>query len=645
MTQRKQTTHRQIREDAALRLLVEGTVSATGIDFFRALVKNLGDALDTAGAWITELLPEERRLRSLAFWLNGEYVDCYEYDLAGTPCQPVIEDHALAHFPEKVIELFPEDPDLPGLNAVSYMGVPLLDTDGELLGHLAVLDTRPMPDEPRLIEVFKLFAERAAAEYRRLKAEQRAQAREDQLSRLLDGAMDAILVLDDSLAVIRTNPAAERVFSRTEDDLLGRDVRTLLDTRSARLFSQQAQMIEECSEGNRHHWFPQSLGGLRCDGVSFPAEATLSCFTNGGQVFHTLILRNIDERIQAENQIRLLTDEAEYLREVVREAAGSDDIIGDSRPMRRLFEAMEKVAVTDTTVLILGETGTGKELIARRIHHSSPRRLEALVRVNCAAIPGALMESEFFGHEKGAFTGATSRREGRFSIANGGSILLDEVGELPLDLQAKLLRVLQDGEFEPLGSSTTYTVDVRVIAATNRDLQRMVTEGAFREDLFYRLNVFPLELPPLRERAGDIGRLAQVFADRFSLRMGRHLDPIQTDDLLRIQSYPWPGNVRELQNVIERAIILAPGSRIDLARALPQTAHPDRPGAAGPSSTRPSAILTRDELLTHERDNILRALDACGWKVAGDNGAARLLDIPASTLASRMKTLKIVKPR
>ncbi len=183
MTQEHSTTRRQIREDAALRLVVKGTASTTGVEFFRALVRNLCAALDTAGAWITELEPEGRRLRSLAFWLNGEYVEHYEYDLAGTPCQPVIDNLALAHFPEKVIELFPEDPDLPGLNAVSYMGVPLLDTDGELLGHLAVLDTRPMPDEPRLIEVFELFAERAAAEYRRLKAEQRAQAREDQLFR------------------------------------------------------------------------------------------------------------------------------------------------------------------------------------------------------------------------------------------------------------------------------------------------------------------------------------------------------------------------------------------------------------------------------------------------------------------------------
>ena len=236
-----------------------------------------------------------------------------------------------------------------------------------------------------------------------------------------------------------------------------------------------------------------------------------------------------------------------------------DRVVGDSPAMQRLFDAMDRVATTDATVLILGETGTGKELIARRIHQLSRRKPLPLVRVNCAAIPSALMESEFFGHERGAFTGATNRREGRFAMADGGSILLDEVGELPLDLQAKLLRVLQEGEFERVGSTTTHKVDVRVIAATNRGLQKMVGDGTFREDLFYRLNVFPLTVPPLRERGGDITLLARVFAERFGMLMGRHIDPIAPDDLRRLETYPWPGNVRELQNVVERAIILSTG--------------------------------------------------------------------------------------
>lgn len=637
---------RRLRPADALRLVVEGTVSTTGVEFFRALVKNLCLALDTAGAWITELVPERQRLRSLAFWVNGEYVEHYEYDIAGTPCQPVIEKQSLAHFPDRIIELFPADPDLPGLNAVSYMGVPLLDVDGTLLGHLAVLDTRPMPREPQLLDIFELFAERAVAEYRRLRATQRAAAREEQLSLLLDSAMDAILVLDSELSITRANPAAERVFGWSADELSGRDMRTLLDAEGSRALATQAAERSSCDEGDRTHWFAGDLGAVRRDGTSFPAEATLSCFTSGDQVFHTIILRNIDERRKSEAQIRLLSDEAEYLREVVRDATGEvDRMVGDSPAMRRLFDGMDRVAATDATVLVLGETGTGKELIARRIHQLSRRADRPLVRVNCAAIPGALMESEFFGHERGAFTGATTRREGRFAMADGGSILLDEVGELPLDLQAKLLRVLQEGEFERVGSTTTQKVDVRVIAATNRDLERMVADGNFREDLFYRLNVFPLTVPPLRERSGDIALLAQVFADRFGRLMGRSVDPIAADDLRRLEAYPWPGNVRELQNVVERAIILSTGSKIEIARALPAAARNVDPAVTEQGSTLPPAILNRAEMLALERDNILRALDASNWKISGERGAARLLDLPASTLTSRMKALEIVKPR
>jgi transcriptional regulator with GAF, ATPase, and Fis domain len=262
--------------------------------------------------------------------------------------------------------------------------------------------------------------------------------------------------------------------------------------------------------------------------------------------------------------------------------------------------------------------------------------------VNCAAIPGTLMESEFFGHERGAFTGATAKREGRFALADGGTIFLDEVGELPLDLQAKLLRVLQEGEFEPLGSPRTRKVDVRVIAATNRDLEAMVAEGKFREDLFYRLNVFPLRVPPLRERGTDVALLARSFAERFARRMGRRLDPLHPDDLRRLQDYAWPGNVRELQNVIERAIILSSGSRLDLCRAMPGGAAPTPPPEAE-VATSGARILTAGELESIERANIERALAACGGKISGEGGAAQRLGLAPSTLSSRLKALGIAK--
>jgi transcriptional regulator with GAF, ATPase, and Fis domain len=305
---------------------------------------------------------------------------------------------------------------------------------------------------------------------------------------------------------------------------------------------------------------------------------------------------------------------------------------------------LRQVAPTDTTVLILGETGTGKELFARAIHAASGRRDKPLVKVNCAAIPAALIESEFFGHERGAFTGATSKREGRFTLADGGTLFLDEIGELPLELQGKLLRVLQEGEFEPVGSSRTRKVDVRIVAATNRDLARSISEGKFREDLYYRLSVFPITLPPLRERGDDIVLLAEEFARQFATRMGRRIEPTSATLAARLKAYSWPGNVRELQNVIERAVITAKDGQLNLDRALPATlgAPVETATAASAAASKDDGgILTVDDLARLERENIIRALERADWQVSGDSGAARLVGMAPSTLASRMKALGI----
>jgi len=291
-------------------------------------------------------------------------------------------------------------------------------------------------------------------------------------------------------------------------------------------------------------------------------------------------------------------------------------------------------------VLILGETGTGKELIARAIHRASQRSQKQLIKVNCAAIPATLIESEFFGHEQGAFTGATKRRDGRFTLAHGGTIFLDEVGELPLDLQSKLLRVLQEGEFEPVGSSQTRKVDVRVIAATNRDVDKSVREGKFREDLYYRLNVFPILLPALRQRRADIGILATSFAQKYAQRMGRALEPLSEDCLRRLEAYSWPGNVRELQNIIERAVITSRDGRLNLDRALPESVN----AIAAALSTGENVnhrIRTAKELEELERQNIIAALESSDWKISGVNGAAQLLGMRPTTLSSRMKALGI----
>jgi transcriptional regulator with GAF, ATPase, and Fis domain len=309
-----------------------------------------------------------------------------------------------------------------------------------------------------------------------------------------------------------------------------------------------------------------------------------------------------------------------------------------------VLQSVAQVAPTDTTVLVLGETGTGKELVARAIHAASGRRGRPLINVNCAALPATLIESELFGHEVGAFTGAIKRRQGRFALADGGTIFLDEVGELPLELQAKLLRVLQEGEIEPLGGSAVRRVDVRVIAATNRNLEQAVHERQFREDLYYRLNVFPIRLPSLRERGDDVVLLAAAFAQRFAERTGRTIAALSEACMQRLRSYSWPGNIRELQNVMERAVITASNGRIDLDRVFPEAvartiAEPAPADEAG------SRIRTAIELQSLERDNIIRALERCDWRVAGDGGAASLLGLRPSTLASRMKSLGISRPQ
>ena len=629
-------------DESTLRLVVEGTVSETGTDFFRALVRNLAAALGTAGAWVTEYFPKEQKLRALAMWLKGEYVDRYEYLLDGTPCAPVVENRALVHIPDKIIELYPSDNDLEPMGAVSYMGIPLLDTDGSVMGHLSVLDTKPMAKDPRAISLFEIFAARATAEQRRLKAEREIRSREEQLATMLETAMDAILVLDRELKAVRVNLAAQRVFGCTAEDLIAESIHDFLVKESAARVETFARELETRPKGQQQLWVPQDFVARRWDHSVFPAEATLSRFENRGQIFFTLILRNTDERVEAERQIQLLTQDVEYLREAMRELPGHDDLLGRSDCMQAVFTAIKQVAKTDTTVLIAGETGTGKELVARSIHRASDRADKPMIVVNCAAVPANLIESEFFGHERGAFTGAATRREGRFSLANGGTIFLDEIGELPLELQPKLLRVIQEGEYEPLGSTKTVKVDVRLVTATNRDLKQMTAQGRFREDLYFRLNVFPIRIPALRERGRDVEQLAIAFAQRFARRMGKHVGPLTDDQLKRLRGYDWPGNVRELQNVIERAIILTASGELQLDRAMsgftPAVSGPSPASAPDADSDR---ILTARELEEVERANIVRALESCRWRISGENGAARLLGIPPSTLSSRMKTLKV----
>jgi formate hydrogenlyase transcriptional activator len=330
-----------------------------------------------------------------------------------------------------------------------------------------------------------------------------------------------------------------------------------------------------------------------------------------------------------------LAKENAYLEEEVRTEHNFGEIIGESAALRRVLHGVETVAGTDSTVLIRGETGTGKELIARAVHDLSPRHGRTFVKLNCAAIPTGLLESELFGHEKGAFTGAMIQKAGRFELAHRGTLFLDEVGDIPPELQPKLLRVLQEQEFERLGGTRTIKVDVRLVAATNRDLARMVADSCFRADLYYRLNVFPLVLPPLRERRDDIPRLVRHFTQHFARRMGRRIKTIPSAVIDALVGYSWPGNIRELQNVIERAVILSPGPALQVPLGDLQLVAP-------PASVPTAAAVTLAEA---EREHILGALRETGWVVAGPKGAAARLGMKRSTLQKKMKKLGISPPQ
>jgi len=613
-----------------LQAIAAGTASEIGAPFFDRLARHLAQGLGTRCAWVTEWLPDERRLRALSFWDRDHYVTGFEYDVAGTPCGAVVEGGRFVHVPDRVIQLYPSDPDLPPLDAVSYMGIALFDSDGTLLGHLAVLHDAPMGEDPRARAVFEIFAGRAAAELRRLRRDAALREREEKLSRLVDGAMDAIVELDDALAIGGLNRAAERLLQAGAAEWLGRPVASLLGDADHRELGRLTRELAAPDAERSSLWIPDRFEVRRADGKTVSVEGTLSRYEAGGRRFFALIVRNLEERL-----------EADALRAELASLRGFGEIVGESLALRGLLRDVERVAASPTTVLITGETGTGKELVARAVHERSPRAERPLVTVNCAAIPENLQESELFGHERGAFTGATSRRAGRFQRADGGTLFLDEVGELPLDLQAKLLRVLQEGEVEPVGGQRSVRVDVRVIAATHRDLSAMVKAGRFREDLFYRLNVFPLRVPPLRERGGDVVRLAEHFARSFAESLGRTVAPLGESERARLSSYDWPGNVRELQNVIERALLTSvDGRHLNLDRALPEPASVAAPAPAEPSPE-PDRILTDAELRDRERANLVRALAASGGKVSGPGGAAQRLGLRPSTLSSRMKALGV----
>lgn len=494
------------RKEKLLRSVSKATATEIGQDYFKSLVQNIADALGIKLVLVTECTDlSKTKLRTLAFIKGDELSENIEYETNGTPCRLIMNSGSPFYQSKDVHKDFQNEAGIEG-----YLGIPIRSSGGEIVGHIAMLDEKPLNITAEEQEILKLFAERAGGEIERKVANEK-----------LIGALEEVELLKD--------------------------------------------------------------------------------------------------RLEAENT---------YLQDEIKLEHNFDEIITQSGRFKKILNELEQVAKTDASVLILGESGTGKELLARAIHNISLRNERTLVKINCAALPANLIESELFGHEKGAFTGAVGQKTGRFELADRGTIFLDEIGELPLELQSKLLRVLQEGEFERLGGNKTIKVNARVIAATNRHLEEEVADGKFRADLYYRLNVFPIKSLPLRERKEDIPLLVKYFVDKYGSKIGKKVHSIPKRVIKSLQMYNWPGNIRELENVVERALILSPSDKLELGDWIPKKESQEK-------------AHTLQTLEAYERDYILRVLNETMWRVSGDKGAAKILGMKSTTLESRMKKLGI----
>src|SRR3954447_12851801 len=632
-----------VEELAALRVIVEGTAHSTGAEFFQTLVRHLAQAVGAHYAFVAEFAsPGTRtRARTIAFWSRDGIAENLEWTLAGTPCEDVVHGK-LCHHPSGVRQNFPEDRLVVELGLESYLGVPLCDPEGKVLGHLAVFDDRPMPGEPRMLLIFRIFAARAAAELARLHLECELRASEERLRDLYEEAPIAYVKEDLQSRFIQANHAAQRILGLKPEEVPGLVGRSLVpDTPDAQRRVQEAF----ASVGRGTDTRGAVLEFRRKDNGKPIWVQWWSKPEPGGQYTRSMFV-DITEHVLMEQEKARLAAENVYLQEEIKSVHNFDEIVGKSPTLLEALDKVNRVAPTDASVLITGETGTGKELFARAIHSASHRHDKPLIKVNCAALPTSLIESELFGHEKGAFSGAISRRLGRFELAHGGTIFLDEVGEVPLDVQVKLLRVLQEHEFERVGGTNPIKVDVRVIAATNRDLVKLIREGKFRDDLYYRLNVFPIALPPLRDREGDVPLLVHFLVAGYAARLGVRIESVGKATMKRLSRYSWPGNVRELENVLERAVILSRGPVLEIDPEVFASATADRSIGVDPSSSATSAAGVGqtwpfESLESNTRSHILAALEESRWIIDGPRGAAKILGLHANTLRSRMKKLGI----
>ena len=518
---------------------------------------------------------------------------------------------------------------------VEYTSTPILD-NGEIAGAVVVFND--------------------ASERRRAERDLNQAYADNRM--ILEAAGEGIYGLDCDGNTTFVNPSAATMLGYSSAELIGQSMHSLLHHTKpdgSHYPKENCPIYAAFKDGAVHHIDDDIF--WRKDGSSFPVSFTSTPIRQGDKITGAVVVfKDVTERKQAEEKIqkayaeiqrmkKRLEAENLYLQEEINSDLKFKDIIGQSSAVKQLLQQVELVAPTAASVLITGESGTGKELVARAIHERGDRSERPLIRVNCAAIPAELFESEFFGHVKGSFTGAVKDRAGRFELADGGSIFLDEVGEIPIALQSKLLRVLQEGQYERVGDERTRKVDVRLIAATNRNLQEEVAAGNFREDLYFRLNVFPVHVVPLRERVDDIPLLTQHFLGTLSRKLNMPEPGLTHGSVKQLQSYPWKGNIRELQNVIERAIILSQGGSLqfdlpgnEVSPAVINNIAADSGDEAKEADTVP---YTEVERIARDKENIMRALQLCDNKISGAGGAAELLGIKPTTLASRLKNMDI----
>jgi PAS domain S-box-containing protein len=625
-------------EKNLLQAVSEATSGLTGHDFLFELAKHISITLNMRYTLITECANDEKtKLRTLCYLDGNKVLDNIEYDTAGAPCEIIMRGKDF--FQSRNVQIsFPKEKGIE-----SAIGVPIHSSkSGDIIGHILALDGSPVTisaaGEKNQIAVLKIFAARAGAELERIKAEEKLKIANRELQLLLNESEERFRDLFEEAPIayvhegldtkfIKANRAAIRSFGIKPEDVPTMYGKSLVVDNPDNL-----RRLKEAFD---------SVGkGVDTSGVILE----LRRHDNGkplwiqwwskpdpsGQFTRTMFIDITDKVLMEQEQARLQATN-QYLQEEIKLNHNFEEIISKSKNFNKVLQQIEQVASTDATVLILGESGTGKELIARAVHNISNRNKRPLVKINCATLPANLIESELFGHEKGAFTGALDRKIGRFELADGGTVFLDEIGELPIELQAKLLRVLQEGEFERLGNPKTMKVNVRMIAATNRNLKEAIDKKEFREDLFYRLNVFPIICPPLRDRKEDIPLLVKHFCQKHEGKVGKKVTDISSEVMDALMTYDWPGNIRELENIIERAMILSRNGTLEFGEWVPtQKIEIGKTSSSSPV-----------KLEDVEKEHIIEALKKTNWKVSGEKGAAKILGLNPTTLEARMKKMGI----